>query len=251
MRLRLIHALAAVLLFGSLSAADLTMTFTSNKKAMGSAAGPGTEIHYYTPNFMMTRTEEAKQDVLVDFQQGINYSINHPKRTIGKLSFADALASMEAMRKALPPGGNPMMGSMFGDPNDVKVTRMANEKIAGRDCQAWQITVGKLSMELAADPTLKPPIAETNYAKLMKMRAAQGAQPGPMGATFKRLYEEMAKVKGIPLRTHMSGMMGMDVSTLATRIETGPIPASTFALPAGYAVEDLGKKMRERMAKHS
>ena len=249
MSLRLFPVLAAILLFGTLSAADLTITFESSKKGMGSAAKPGTEIHYYTSSFLLTRAVDARQDVLVDFQQGINYSINHPKRTIGKLSFADALASMEAMRKALPPGGNPMMGSMFGDPNDVKVTRMANEKIAGRDCQAWQITVGKLSMELAADPTLKPPIAETNYAKLMKMRAAQGAQPGPMGATFKRLYEEMAKVKGIPLRTHMSGMMGMDVSTLATRIETGPVPGATFVLPAGYKEEDLGKKLREQMAK--
>ena len=60
---------------------------------------------------------------------------------------------------------------------------------------------------------------------------------------------ELAKVKGIPLRTHMTGMMGMDISTLATRIETGPIPASTFNLPEGYAVEDLGRKMREQMAK--
>lgn len=90
---------------------------------------------------------------------------------------------------------------------------------------------------------------DTSYSQMMKTRAAQFAQSGPMGATYKRLYEEMAKIKGIPLRTHMTGLMGVDVATLATRIETGAIPAATFTLPAGYKVEDMGKKLRERMAK--
>jgi hypothetical protein len=84
---------------------------------------------------------------------------------------------------------------------------------------------------------------------MMKIRAAQFTQSNPMGATYKRLYEEMAKIKGIPLRTHMTGLMGLDISTLATKIETGAIPAATFALPAGYKVEDMGKKLREQMAK--
>ena len=39
--------------------------------------------------------------------------------------------------------------------------------------------------------------------------------------------------------------MGMDISTEATKIETGAIPAATFTLPAGYQTEDLGKKLRE------
>jgi hypothetical protein len=239
----------ATLIFGSLSAADLTITFLSTKKGVGSAAAPGTELHYYSSTFLMTRTVAARQDVLVDFQQGISYNINHPKKTIAKVSFDDAMAAMGAMNQASNPAANQMMASMFGDPNSVKVTKLANEKIAGRDCQAWQITVGKLTMELAADPTLKPPMPETAYAKMMNSRAALMAQPGPMGATYRRLYEEMAKVKGIPLRTHMTGLMGVDISTLAAKIETGAIPAATFVLPTGYTVEDMGRKMREKMAK--
>jgi hypothetical protein len=249
MRLRLVYALAATLLFGALSASDLTITFTSTKKGLGGSATPGTEIHYYASSFLMTRTVEAKQDALVDFQQGISYTINHPKKTIAKMSFDDAMAVMDSMNQTQNPAANKMMASMFGDPNAIKVTKLAAEKIAGRDCQAWQISLGKLTMELAADPTLKAPMPETAYARMMKSRAAQMAQSGPMGAAYKRLYEEMAKVKGIPLRTHMTGLMGVDIATLATRIETGPIPASTFVLPAGYTVEDMGKKMREKMAK--
>jgi hypothetical protein len=248
MKLRLVYALAATLLFGSLSATDLTITFTSTKKGMGGGS-TGTEIHYYSPTFLMTRAVENKQDLLVDFKQGINYNINHPKKTIDKISFDDAMAAMGSLNMPKDDASSKMMATMFGDPNAVKVTRLPNEKIAGRDCQAWEITVGKLVMNLSADPTLKPPIPESSYTQMMKTRAAQFTQSGPMGATYKRLYEEMAKIKGIPLRTHMSGMMGVDVTTLATKIESGAIPAATFVLPTGYKVEDMGKKLREQMAK--
>jgi len=70
-----------------------------------------------------------------------------------------------------------------------------------------------------------------------------------MGLSYKRLYEELAKIKGIPLKTHMTGFMGMDVSTEAIKVETTPIPVATFVLPDGYKVEDMGKKMREDMKK--
>lgn len=241
-------ALAATVLAGSLAAADLTITFTATRKGMG-GGGAGTEIHYYNPSYMMTRAVEARQDVLVDFKQGINYSINHPKKTIDKMSFDDAMSAMGAMNQTKNAGANQMMASMFGDPNAVKVTKLPNEKIAGHDCQAWEITVGKLTMDISADPALKPPMPEGAYAQMMKSRAAQYTQAGPMGAVYKRLFEEMAKIKGVPLKTHMSGMMGVDVTTLATKVEMGTIPVSTFVLPDGYKVTDMGKKLKEQMAK--
>ena len=74
MRVRLVYALAATLLFGTVSAADLTITFTSTQKGMGGSATPGTEIHYYASSFLMTRTVEKKQDALVDFQHGVIFT---------------------------------------------------------------------------------------------------------------------------------------------------------------------------------
>ena len=248
MKSRLLCALAATVVAGSLAAADLTITFTSTKKGMGGGAS-GTEIHYYNPSFMMTRAVDQKQDVLVDFQKGINYNINHPKKTIDKMTFDDAISAMGAMNQAKNAQANQAMAAMFGDPNAVKVTKLPNEKIAGHDCQAWEITVGKLTMDISADPSLKPPMPEGAYATMMKARAAQNTQAGPMGAVYKRLFEEMAKIKGVPLKTHMTGMMGMDVTTLATKVELGAIPASTFVLPDGYKVTDMGKKLKEQMAK--
>lgn len=246
MRLRLVLTLAATLAFGSLAASDLTITFNSTGKG---AAGSGTEVHYYSPDFQLVRNEKEKRDNLVDFKQGITYTIDHKKQTIGKISFDDAMGALESLSSAQPEGMGAMMGAMFGDPNDCKVEKLGTETVAGRTCQGWSIKVGKLGMTLAADPTLKTPMAEGAYAKMMKTRAAQFAKAGPLGASFKRLYEEMSKIKGIPLKTHMTGMMGMDVSNEATKVDTSAIPASLFVLPAGYKIEDLGKKLREDMKK--
>ncbi len=249
MRLRLVLALAATLVCGALAAADLTITFNSVAKGMMGAGGTSTEIHYYSSEFNMVRNEKERRDTLVDFKNGISYTIDHKKKLISKMSFEDALAALDALSASQPEGMGAMMGAMFGDPNDFKVDKVGPDTVAGRSCTAWNIKVGKLVMALSADPTLKMPIPDAAYMKMVQARAAQFAKAGPVGASFKRLYEEMAKVKGIPLKTHMTGMMGMDVATEATRIEQGPVPAATFALPAGYKMEDAGKKMREEMMK--
>ena len=245
MRLRLVLALAATLAFGSLSATDLTITFKSTGKGLASGAS-GTETHYYSPDYNMVRNEKEMRDSLVDFKQGISYTIDHKKKLISKVSFDDAFAALESLGKAQPEGMGAMFGAMFGDPNDCKVDKQGTETVAGHTCQTWVIKVGKLVMALSADPTLKMPIPDAAYTKMVQSRAAQFAKAGPMGASFKRLYEEMAKIKGIPLKTHMTGMMGMDVSSEATNVASGPISPAIFALPA-YKVEDMGKKMREEM----
>jgi hypothetical protein len=248
MRLRLVLALAATLVCGALAATDLTITFTSVTKGAMGMGGTGSEVHYYAPAFQKVANAKEMRDSLVDFKSGVSYTIDHKKKVISKISFEDAMAALEGLGGTeQAPGLGAMMGAFLGDPNDCKVEKKGTETVAGHACQAWTIKVGKLGMEIAADPTLKTPMPDADYAKMMKSRAAQFAKAGPMGASFKRLFEEMAKIKGVPLKTHMTGMMGMDVATEATKVEAGPIPASTFALPAGYKTEDLGKKMREEM----
>jgi len=242
MRLRLVLALATTLVFGSLAAADLTITFNATGKG-----GGGTEVHYYTSAFHMVRNETQKRDNLVDFKEGVTYSIDHKKKVISKISFDDAMAALEALNTTKTEGLGGMMGAMFGDPNDWKVEQQGTETILGRTCQKSAIKVGKLSMVLSADPTLKMPMPDAAYAKMMKSQAAQFTKMGPMGASFKKLYEEMAKIKGVPLKTHMTGMMGMDNTTEATKIDQSPIPAATFVLPTGYKLEDEGKKLKDGM----
>jgi hypothetical protein len=248
-RLASVLLLAAAFAFGPLGANDLTITFSSKGKGMLGSGKTTTEIHYYTPEHNLVQGVDTKMDSLVDFPKGMTYSIDHKKKTVSAISFDDAMDALDQLDASKGKGLGAMMGNLFGDPNDCKVEKLEKETVAGRECQIWKITVGKLNMTLSADPTLKMPVPDAAYARMIKARATQFAKAGPMGAVWKRLYEEMSKIKGVPLKTHMTGMMGMDVTSEATKIDTGAIPAATFALPEGYPVKDAGKELREQLAK--
>ena len=90
---------------------------------------------------------------------------------------------------------------------------MGTDTVLGRPCKKVRVTLGKMVEELSVDPSLQFPIKD--YAKSMAML---NRVPGPMGTLFKRVYQETAKLKGVPLRTHITGLMGMDVTTEATAI---------------------------------
>ena len=250
MKGRLVFGLAVSLAVGTLSAGDLTITFNTKAKAMIGGGRSGTEIHYYSSAYQMTRGVDTRLDQLVDFSQGLMYSIDHKKKTIDKLSFDDAMTALDSLKEGeAGAGAGKLMAKFMGDPNDVAVEKKGTEQVAERTCQDWHIQVGKLVMDLAADPSLKMPVPDAAYTKMMRARAAQFAKAGPMGTSYKRFYEELAKIKGVPLKTHMTAAMGVDVTTEATKIETTPIPATTFTLPDGYKVTDIGKQLKEQMAK--
>jgi hypothetical protein len=242
--------IAALTLMTSLVAlaGDLTITFNAKAKTL-LGTNSGTEIQYYSATHMLSRNESTKQDALVDYVKGVSYTIDHKKKVVEMLSFDDALAALQGLDQALPKEASGMMGAMFGDPNDVSVDDSGAETVAGRTCIKYKIRVAKLNMEVSADPKLKPPFSAEIWAKAQRARAAQMAKAGPMGATFKRLFDEMSKIQGIPLKTRMSGFMGMDTQTEATSVVEGPVPAALFVLPAGYKVEDMGKKLKEELAK--
>ncbi|MBP1628499.1 MAG: hypothetical protein H6Q00_2974 [Holophagaceae bacterium] len=239
----------AALLFSAISlcATDLTIAFKVEGKGLLGAKS-STETHYYTSSFQMIRNDASKTDNLVDYAKATTYTINHEKKKISMMRMDDALAAMESMDKQNPGAVSGVMGAMFGDASKCTVEKIGTESVAGRNCTIHKITVGKLVMTLSADPSLSAPVPAASYTRMMKARAATMAKAGPSAASFKRLYEEMAKIKGIPLKTAMTGFMGMNSATEATQIKTGPIPSSLFALPA-YPIEDLGKELREEMAK--
>ena len=237
--------LTLILAGAAAMAGDLTITFTSQGK--GSAGGK--EIHYYGTRYMRNNSEGTKTDTMVDYEKMVTYTIDHKKKKISFMNMDDALAAMAKANQAMPAEMAAAMGGMFGDPNDFSVDELGKEEIAGRKCKQFRIKVAKLVMELSADPTLKPPMPAVNYANMLRARAAMMAAAGPMAKSFQRLYEEMSKIQGIPLKTNMSGMMGMNVSTVAIEVKEGPVPASVFALPEGYTTEDAGKKMLKDLDK--
>jgi len=226
---------------------DLTITFKTGGKGMLGAKS-SLETHYYTSRYQMVRNEGTKVDSLVDYERGVTYSIDHTKQNISMIRMEDALAVLDTMGNGEKSPAAGIMGAMFGDPDQCTVTEAGSEVVAGRSCTIHKIVVGKLNMVLSADPTLKAPVPAGSYMKMMRAKAASMARAGMAGASYKRLYEEMGRVKGIPLKTAMSGMMGVNATSEATQVKAGSVPASTFTLP-DYPIEDMGKKMREQMEK--
>lgn len=229
-------------------AGDLTITMNSKVNGFMGRSSESVETHYYTAKFMRSNNPTTQMDTLMDYGSMTTYTINHKKKLIQKLTFQDAVDAMSQAGKQNREGMSEMMNKMFGDPDNFKVSELGHETVAGRSCTKYRIQVGKIIMDTSNDPSLKPPVPEATFAKMIKMRGAMMAAT-PSGKGFVRLYEEMSKIKGMALKTHMTGIMGMDTLQEATSVKEGAIPDSVFALPSGYQMEDLGAKMKAQMAK--
>lgn len=237
MRTLVSMALVSMLSAVSLLAADLTIT--SQVTGKGAFAKDGSQVQYFSASKMRVNHAGSKMDSFVDYGHEVIYTIDHNKKVITKLTFKDMQDAMQAMEDQM--AGMPEMVTkmMFGDVSDVKVEQLGPDTVMGRPCKKVRITLGKMIEEMSVDPTLQVPVKD--YAKAMTML---NRMPGQAGTLFKRMYEETARLKGVPLRTHITGLMGMDMTTEATAVSTAAIPEATWVLPADYAVKDGGKEMK-------
>ena len=238
MRNLLAPAIAALLSATALLASDLTIT--SQITGKGSLAKDGSQVQYFSPTRMRVNHGTAKFDAMVDYGQEVMYSIDHSKKVVTKIAFKDLEASMEALEEQMAGMPEMITKMMFGDVSEVKVEQLGPDTVIGRPCKKVRISIGKMIEEMSLDPTLQIPVKD--YAKSMSML---NRMPGQAGVLFKRMYQEVSKLKGVPLRTHVTGLMGMDVTTEATAVATTPIPEATWVLPADYTMKDGGKEMKE------
>lgn len=238
MRTFFASALLALLSCSAMLAGDLTIT--SQVTGKGAFAKDGTQVQYFSAARMRINHPGAKMDSFVDYGQEVIYSIDHGKKVVTRLTFKDMQESMQALEDQM--AGMPEMVTkmMFGDVSEVKVEQLGADVVLGRPCKKVRITLGKMVQELSVDPSLQIPVKD--YAKAMTM---VNRMPGQAGALFKRVYDETARLKGMPLRTHITGLMGMDVTTEATAVSTAAIPESTWSLPSDYATKDGGKEMKD------
>jgi hypothetical protein len=223
----------------SLLAGDLTITSQVTGKGAGKDA---TQVQYFSPTRMRTNHTGSKTDSLVDYGQETIYNIDHGKKVVTKFTFKDMEESMQALEDQMAGMPEFVTKMMFGDISEVKVEQLGPDTILGRPCKKVRISIGKMISELSLDPSLQIPVK--NYGKAMSML---NRMPGQAGVLFKRLYEEMGRLKGVALKTRTTGLMGMDVTTVATEVSTSPIPGSAWALPADYAQKDGAKELKDSM----
>ena len=230
-------ALLVLFSASSLLAADLTIS--SQVKGKGAFAKDSTQVQYLSASKMRLNQAGTKIDTFVDYGQEVIYTIDHGKKVVTRLTFKDMQEAMQALEDQM--AGMPEMVTkmMFGDVAEEKVEQLGPDTVMGRPCKKVRITLGKMIQEISLDPTLQMPIKD--YGKAMSML---NRMPGQAGLLFKRMYEEMARLKGVSLRTHVSGLMGMDITTEATAVSTAPIPEATWVLPADYTQKDGAKELK-------
>ena len=237
MRLYLSSAFALLATVSSLLAADLTIT--SQVTGKGALAKDGSQVQLISPTRMRVNHSGSKNDTLVDYEHEVMYSIDHGKKLVTRMTFKDLQDAMQALEDQAAGMPEMITKMMFGDVSELSVEQLGPDTVLGRPCKKVRITLGKMVQELSVDASLQFPVKD--YAKAMGML---NRMPGQMGILFKRIYQETAKFKGVPLRTRVTGLMGTDMTTEATAISTAPIPADAWSLPADYEVKDGGKEMR-------
>lgn len=207
-----------------LAAEDLTVI---SKVTIGGRTGTGTQ--YLTSSKSMS--SDGETDTIIDFPTGKMTFIEHKSRTYWETSLEEMSAYMDRLYRDVK--DNPMLASMFGGSESVSVEKgKASRKIAGYACDDYTLEMGSSFVyEICAAPALQPP------PQYYEGRKLSYAAMGPMGKRFATMFDEMKKIKGFPLAADMDADMGlvrMQVESEATEVRKGPVPASTFEVPAGY-----------------
>jgi hypothetical protein len=227
---------------------DLTIAYkVTTSGVMGQAARTGTSTEYMNANHIRVNDATTSIDTLIDLDAQMMYVIDNNKKLIKKASFQEIQQAMAQLDTQSNGQMAAMMNQMFGDPSDVQVDKTGPDTVAGRACTKYHVRVGKMNQDMSIDSTLKPPMDMVTARKMM------GAMvPGPVGKSFRALYEQMVKIGGMPLKTHMimdAGMVKMESTREATSISQSAIAAGTWGLPSGYQTESLLKDLQKGMSR--
>ena len=180
------------------------------------------------------RTSHGENDAIVEVGTGRLTVINHKKKEYYEVTREEMQAGMQKLEQQMSgPAGAMMEKMMGGKAGEVVVQKGAARKVAGYDCTTYTFTLGEnMRYENCMTQALQLPAA---YYDALK---SPYSMMGPMGKRFEKVFDAMRQVKGVPIAMSSTvNLMGMNmqVTSEATEVRRGPIPASAFQLPAGYA----------------
>ena len=265
MRLMKPSFVAAMALAAGVSAAADDLTIVS--KVTSDKNPPSTSTSYLASDHIrMTHGDGG--EVIMDMKTGDVTTIDNKKKQYYVVTKADMQAMMAKMQeqmnspemkkaqeqmKSLPPEMQKKMESMMGgstfDIHKVGTSR----KIAGYSCDEWTMNMGEVSKTQQCLTTeLQFPVqafeAYKDFAESMK---AMMQSMGPMAKGMGQMQEKMKEMKGFPMASATTvSVMGHTSNTSSEVIEVrkGPIPASAWGIPAGYAKVDnpMSKAMQRK-----
>jgi predicted nucleic-acid-binding Zn-ribbon protein len=229
---------AAVLAFAvALPAVAAADDLTVVSKVTLNQGTPTTSTQYITGQKI--RSSDGEHDTIVDVAAGRFTVINHKKKEYYEFTRDEMAASMAKLDQQM----SGPMGAMFekmmgGKAGEVTVTKGTSRKVAGYDCTNYTFTLGEnMKYDVCSTQAVQLP-DQLYYYDALK---GPYSMMGPMGKRFEKLFDEMKKIKGFPIAMNSQVNMmtvKMNIASEATEVKKGPIPASAFAVPAGYTKKD-------------
>ena len=265
MRSTMLSIAAVVFAGGTLSAADLTIV---SKQTFKDGA-PVTATSYLGSDHARMATGEG-QESIIDLKTGQMTVIDNRKKEYFvitrqdldqmKARMQEQMNSPEMKRaqeqmKNLPPEVQKKMQNMMGGMAaavEVKKTG-TTRKIAGYTCENWVVTMGQMSRTEQCMTTEVPFPAQTwdAYRDFAESMRGMATAMGPMAKGITDMQEKMKAMRGFPLASSTTtSVMGHSSShsSEVVEIKTGAIPASTWAVPAGYT--KVESPMAKALSRH-
>ena len=214
------------------AAEDLTIVFKTNTGAV--------QTQYFTSN--KARHNMGDRDSIMDFATGTITTIDHKKKEYSEVTLAEMEAAMkqaaaqmeQAMAKVPPEMREKMEQMMGGAMGAITVTKGGTKKVAGYDTQQYTIDMGEnMKTDMWTTTAIQIPFDPAQFRRMSGF-AMSG---GPMMKNAAKMAEKMKKIQGFTLADAASIKMAgrtSDTSKEAIEVKKGPIPAETFAVPAGY-----------------
>jgi hypothetical protein len=189
--------------------------------------------HYVSRNAVRNvSSTPVDTDVIYRLDQGKIITLNHKQKTYTEITLAEARQQMEKKQSEMGPQQQEVMRRLGMAGAAASITKIgAGETIAGYATEKYAAKTPLSQGEIWVAPALELP---PGYYDMVTSFVA--GQVGAMGQMFKEMKEK--QVKGFALKwvatTSMPMMKGITFTRVATSVEKGPIPASTFEPPAGY-----------------
>jgi hypothetical protein len=226
------------------------MTTTEYSQTPGGESTKVDEQKGYIKSDRMKMEEVTdNQATIIRLDEELVWQVDHNAKTYSQITFAELEAlsgqqeaamkeaqeqmeEMKEMLESMPPEQRAMMEQQMQQAMQMqsamseppKVTKTGKkEKILGYTCEEYKFEWGPINWDMWTCEEVVPDIDFSRF-----YQGFEGA---------KAMTEELAKIKGFPLKTIMTtGMAGTTTrnTSVVTKIKTERIKSSEFELPKGY-----------------
>ena len=196
----------------------------------------------------------AKRFLMIDDHNKTYLELTEEDRKRMRAQMDAMRAQMQERMKNMPPDQRKKMEAMMGPgamaaadkQTEWKFQAMGQKKtINGFACDMYRVTEdGRLIEEDCFSPWSAGVVKKSDFAGIAKMAKEMLAEMGGMGGDRARsngVFGRLEKAPGLPISRVLMGEDGKPTGEeeQVKSIKRGAVPASLFAVPAGYAKKDL------------